>query len=180
MANVMRGSLPAIPRISTFPELNLRTYVEVNGDPGVWFFSLDATSLAIVLGGRLIYKLPYHLARMRMQRTSAGFDYRSSRLGSTVKFDTTYHPTGDVFFARPGTFAHWATERYCLFSHSSRGITRVDVHHLPWPLQNAGVEIRRNDLFSAIGLNSPSASPVCHFSTGVEVVSWKGSVLSAV
>ena len=36
--------LPVIPRIAAFPEINVRTYVTLDGKPGVWFFSLDATS----------------------------------------------------------------------------------------------------------------------------------------
>jgi uncharacterized protein len=50
MAGVMRRGLPDIPGFSMFPKLNLRTYVERDGKPGVWFFSLDAASWPIVLG----------------------------------------------------------------------------------------------------------------------------------
>ena len=32
----------ALPWLSVFPELNVRTYVTYKGKPGVWFFSLDA------------------------------------------------------------------------------------------------------------------------------------------
>lgn len=37
---------PPIPGLSYFPELNVRTYVTIEGKPGVWFFSLDAASKA--------------------------------------------------------------------------------------------------------------------------------------
>src|SRR5687768_15243199 len=40
MAGVMRRPLPDVPGISAFPELNVRTYVELDGKPGVWFLSL--------------------------------------------------------------------------------------------------------------------------------------------
>src|SRR5919205_1628427 len=37
----LRGMLP-VPRLSTFLELNVRTYVTAEDKPGIWFFSLDA------------------------------------------------------------------------------------------------------------------------------------------
>src|SRR5699024_901800 len=50
--------MPAVPFMSTFPELNSRTYVTFGGKPGVYFFSLDATSLPAVKGARTFYHLP--------------------------------------------------------------------------------------------------------------------------
>src|SRR5665213_2946686 len=43
----LRGLTP-LPGISKWPELNVRTYVTHDGKPGVWFFSLDASSLLAV------------------------------------------------------------------------------------------------------------------------------------
>src|SRR3954453_18920861 len=40
-----RGALPP-PVLSSFPELNVRTYVTLGGRPGIWFFSLDAGGAA--------------------------------------------------------------------------------------------------------------------------------------
>ena len=49
MTNVAPRGIPSLPWVSEFPELNVRTYVHRGGrDPGVWFFSLDATSLLAV------------------------------------------------------------------------------------------------------------------------------------
>jgi hypothetical protein len=44
MADVAPRGIPAIPRLSRFPELNVRTYVTYRGEPGVWFLSLEAAS----------------------------------------------------------------------------------------------------------------------------------------
>ena len=183
MHDVMRGSLPALPWLSTFPELNVRTYVEAHGRPGVWFFSLDAASRGIVFGGRTFYRLPYHLAGMKIERQDGGwYDYSSSRRPVGVAFRGRYRPIGSVFEAVPGTFEHWAAERYCLYSRAPRGesLHRAEVHHAPWPLQTAEVEITRNDLLSALGLTPEDQPPVCHFSTGVKVISWGAEALPAV
>ena len=39
----LRGTLP-LPVVSSFLEVNVRTYATYEGKPGIWFFSLDAES----------------------------------------------------------------------------------------------------------------------------------------
>ena len=62
MEGVSPRWLPALPWLSAFPELNVRTYVEMQGKPGVWFFSLDATNPLAVWTARRMFHLPYHRA----------------------------------------------------------------------------------------------------------------------
>lgn len=178
LGQVRRRGLPWLPVMPGFPELNLRTYVEVEGKPGVWFFSLDAQSWPIVLGGRLRFHLPYHYASIQFLETDGCFALRSQRLRGKVRFAGRFQATGDSFIAEPGSFEHWATERYCLYSQTPGGeIVRVEVHHRPWPLQEAQIEIEHNELFAAAGLATPTTAPVCHFSTGVDVVAYPPSLL---
>ncbi|WP_221030506.1 YqjF family protein [Actomonas aquatica] len=180
LGNVRRRGLPWLPVMPSFPELNLRTYVETDGKPGVWFFSLDAQSWPIVLGGRLRFHLPYHHARIDFFETSQGFAFHSTRLGGRVRFSGIFRATGDSFIADPGSFEHWATERYCLYTRNGRGeIVRAEVHHPPWPLQEATIEIQHNDLFTAAGLTPPKEPPRCHFSTGVDVIAYPPTLLGA-
>ena len=171
MAGVMRRPLPDLPFFSTFPELNVRTYVTVDGRPGVWFFSLDAASRAVVFGGRNFYDLPYHAARMRHRETEGWHAFSSLRRRDGTRFEARFRPLGEPFFARPGTFEHWATERYCLYSHSPRGLARVEVHHAPWPLQRVEM-ITGGNLLEPLGIEVLPGDPVCHFSSGVHVVSY--------
>ena len=61
-------------------ETNLRTYVRgPDGEPGIYFWSLDASSLVAVLGARLLYGLPYFPATMSMRKEGARVDYASRR-----------------------------------------------------------------------------------------------------
>jgi uncharacterized protein len=39
-------AVPPLPWLSRFAELNVRTYVTIDGRPGIWFFSLDAARTA--------------------------------------------------------------------------------------------------------------------------------------
>jgi uncharacterized protein YqjF (DUF2071 family) len=50
----MRSALTRtdMPRVSAFPELNARIYVEQDGKPGVWFLSLDAANALAVWAAR--------------------------------------------------------------------------------------------------------------------------------
>lgn len=177
MADVMRRPLPSFPPFSSFPELNLRTYVTDGQKPGVWFFSLDADCRPIVWGGRHVYQLPYHHARMRQRKTEHGFDFTSARRGAEVRFEASWDGEGPVFEAQPGSFEHWIAERYCLYSQGRRGLTRVEVHHAPWPLQRAAMDVRVNDIPAAAGLRPLDTPPVCHCTTGVTVISYAPEVI---
>ena len=71
MSHVHLRGLPSLP---DFPELNVRTYVVPRGsteEPGVWFFSLDATSALAVRAARWSYYLPYFDARISCTPTAA-------------------------------------------------------------------------------------------------------------
>lgn len=178
MVDVRPRGLPATP-FSSFPEINVRTYVVAGDKPGVWFFSLDAASRPTVFAGRQLFDLPYHFARMQLRRTGDRFDFSCHRTRMNVVFRGRYRPLGELFDAAPGSFEHWATERYCLYAHSPRrGLRRLEVHHLPWPLQRAEIEIAENTFFDAAGLQVDQHPPRCHFSAGVDVLSFNPTRLA--
>src|SRR5690349_9712454 len=103
--------LPALPWLSEFPELNVRTYVSLGGKPGVYFFSLDAGSALAVAGARATYHLPYFNARMRTTRDDmnavAYESRRSDRRGRPADFAARYRPVGPVAQSAPATLDHW-------------------------------------------------------------------------
>src|SRR3954464_9558980 len=66
--NLRPRGIPAVPVLSHFAEINVRTYVTLEGKPGVYFFSLDAENLSAVLGARLLYALPYFSAAFEIAR----------------------------------------------------------------------------------------------------------------
>ncbi len=173
MAGVRRRPLPAVPGLSAFPELNLRLYVERDGKPGVWFLSLDAASALAVWAAKRFFHLPYYLAEMDFKHPSDRFTFSSRRLGGTpVSFRADYRPTSPVFEAKPNTLESFLVERYCLYAQAANGaLYRGDVHHVPWPLQQAEGEIEAAELVTPHGL-SLNGPPLLHFSRGVDVVVW--------
>jgi len=64
--------LPPMPWVSSFPEVNVRTYVTHGGKAGVYFFSLDAGNRLAVAGARATYHLPYYRALMTVTRAATG------------------------------------------------------------------------------------------------------------
>ncbi len=178
MVDVMKRGVPSIYPFAHFLELNLRTYVTHEGKSGVWFFSLDTTNLPLVLGGRYLYGVPYHQASMKYSFDNPPHHFYSRRRFSGATLETEFQPQGEIFTAQNGSFEHWATERYCLFSLSVFGrLMQVDVHHHMWPLQHAEGKLIQNDLLSSKGISTHDDSPLFHFSTGVDTISFTPRVL---
>ena len=150
MSGVRPRWLPELPRLSAFPELNVRTYVRAGGKPGVWFFSLDASSTPAVKVARRRWFLPYHRSAMKLKRNGSKVHYSSERqwpgrFGTSTRIEALagdlipaldqMYPPGQ---AVPGTLEHFLAERYILYSRDPQGqIYRGQVHHTPYPLREA-------------------------------------------
>jgi uncharacterized protein YqjF (DUF2071 family) len=163
-----------MPFTSSFPELNVRTYVRHHGRPGVWFFSLDAASAVAVWTARTFFHLPYRHASMRVNTVDDKVHYRSRRHGGTgAEFEARYRPAGPAMRSVPGSLEHWLTERYRLYSADRYGgIWWGAVAHEPWPLQPAEAEVCRNTMTRPLGFELPDTAPVRHFARRVEVKAW--------
>jgi uncharacterized protein len=168
--------LPALPGLSWFPELNLRTYVTAGGRSGVLFFSLDAGSALAVAGARALYSLPYYRARFEITAAKGRIRYSSRRThrgAPAATFAAEYGPCGAAAPAGPGSLAHWLTERYCLYAVDRRGrLRRAEIHHPPWPLQPAEARILENTLTAAVGFSLPATPPLLHFAGRLDVQVW--------
>lgn len=176
MADVAPRGMPALPRLSTFPEINVRTYVRHRESPGILFLSLDAASRTTVEGARRVFHLPYFRARMASTRTAGWVGYRSTRIdrrGAEAAFRARYRPTGPAEPARPGSLEAWLTDRTRLFSVDRRGrIWRTEIHHGAWPLQPAAAEIAGNTMALAQGIELPSEPPHLRFAARLDVRAW--------
>jgi uncharacterized protein len=163
---------PPLPWISHFPELNVRTYVELDGKPGIYFFSLDAGRRAAVIGARRMYRLPYFHARMRVDRVGARIDYESERIDSSglpAAFRGQYSPSGEITHDH---LARWLAERYCAYVVDERGRPlRIDIHHPPWPLQPADGALEAQGMADQIGIGL-EGEPLLHFSARQDTLIW--------
>jgi uncharacterized protein YqjF (DUF2071 family) len=164
-----RGLLP-LPGASSFLELNVRTYVTAGDRPGIWFFSLDASSRLAVEAARRVYKLPYFHARIAATRRGEWLDYECARIAEAGRvFSGRYRPSGPVFHAEPGSLEWFLAERYCLYTTDGRDrLHRAEIHHDRWDLQPAEAEIELASI-SPLGLDGDA---LCHFSRRQDVVIW--------
>ncbi|HUL17287.1 MAG TPA: DUF2071 domain-containing protein [Terriglobales bacterium] len=176
MTGVRLRCAPALPWISSFPELNVRTYVVADGKPGVWFFSLDAANPLAVSVARAWFHLPYFCADMNCQERAGWIEYRSKRRhrpAPPAGFSAKFRPLGPPYSPQPGTLDHFLTERYCLYSKDSRGqIDRGEIHHPPWSLNLAQAEFSENDMALASGFDLPAQQPLLHFARRQDVLIW--------
>jgi hypothetical protein len=181
MTDVAPRGIPAIPWLSAFPELNVRTYVTLQGKPGVWFFSLDATSLVTVRAARIAFHLPYMDAMMSISKQDEWFRYsshRTHRNESTAVLEAKYRPNGEIFHAQPGTLEYWLTARYCLYTANRSGrILRGEIDHPPWPIQNAELEIMENTMLDELSL-ARTDSPHLLYSKEIAVKAWTNERLN--
>jgi uncharacterized protein len=174
MAGVRPVWSPAVPGLSSFHEVNVRTYVHLEGrDPGVFFLSLDASSRVAVLVARSTYHLPYRFARMSLTRGPKGeVRYSSERRWPGPKpaaCAMRYWPAGPVAPAALGTLEHFLVERYVLYAERAGRLLRGRVHHTPYPLQGAGFADLDESLLAAAGVHRGSATPLAHYAKGVSV-----------
>jgi uncharacterized protein len=166
-----RGAAPA-PRLSRFPELNVRTYVVRDGRPGIHFFSLDTTNRPTVAGARALFRLPYFRARMAIRTRDGWIEYASRRAGGPpAAFVARYRPTGPAALPEPGSLEHWLTERYCLYTVGGGQVRRTDIHHPPWELQPAEAEIAANTMARPLGLTQRGA-PHLLYAARQDIVVW--------
>jgi uncharacterized protein YqjF (DUF2071 family) len=176
MSGVRLRGTPAIPRLSRFPELNVRTYVTLDGRPGVYFFSLDASNVAAVRVARRWARLPYFHATMSCNTHEGIVSYFSVRIEPNTpeaEFVGSYRPNGPAYRAEPGTLDDWLTARFCFYTLDRRSrVWRGDVDHAPWQLQQAIAEIRVNTMTEAARIVLPDTAPLLHFAQRTQVITW--------
>ncbi len=175
MSHVSPRGLPPVRGLSAFPELNVRTYVTVNGIPGVYFFSLDASNPIAVALARSLFHLPYYNARMHCQRIDETIHYTSMRThrgAPMAELVANYRPVEPVSYAEHGSLPFWLTERYALYTIVGARLYRGDIHHEQWPLQRAEWEVTRDTMARSHAIALPDTAPLLHYSHRQEVLIW--------
>lgn len=163
MNAVRPAGLPALPWLSYFNELNVRTYVrDASGEPGVWFFSLDCDRAPAVAIARACFGLPYEHAAMSF---GPGLSQTCRRSGQAETARYAWSAAGAAQTAAPGSLTFHLTERYSFFSVRSGRLARGQVHHAPYALSPASTSAwsdlpLRWDGF-AVGGRAPDLAHCC-------------------
>lgn len=174
MENIRPRYLPAVPAISDFHEVNVRTYVRSGEEAGVYFLSLEGQKYLSVRLSRSLSGLPYETAGIhRRHGNKHSYLSRNKRTGNFLETDYT---TGKELPVKTPLDA-WLTERYYTFHHKGGRLYRYAVHHPEWRLRTPQFErllIRyKTGPFSLIDADLEAV----HYSEGVQVIAWPKAVL---
>lgn len=178
----MRAVRPSwLPRAFAFDflECNVRTYVHAQGQPGVWFGSLDAASWLGVQAARWQWGLPYFYAEMHTERTGARIRYESLRQQDGAKFIAEYTPGDELGASVPGTLEHFLLERYYLFATHRGRLVQGQVHHPPYVARRAELHRLEETIGAAAGFDTSGPPELVHFSDGVDIEAFGPWALTA-
>lgn len=173
MEGIRPRGLPAAPWLSAFPETNVRTYVHRDGkEPGVWFFSLDASRRIACSIARRWYRLPYLHSFMKVERSGERIRYSSRRIEKPFAELSVSVSLGDsMAVSEPGSLEFFLVERYLLYASRSGELLTGRVFHRPYALRAATLESCSQGLVQALGIECGEWEHVC-FSEGVDVEVW--------
>lgn len=174
MTDAMLRALPAVPGVSRFAETNVRTYVvDSKGHRSVWFFSLEAEALPIVVFARWLLGFPYVWSRMSIEVDGDVRRYTTaerrwprrppSRTEVTLEIgDPITDPSDlDVFLsARWGTVARWPRRSRQLWHHP--------VDHPEWQLHEATLTWLDDASVARSGLPEPAEMPIVRWARSVD------------
>src|SRR3954447_5195299 len=131
MAGLRPTAVPISPRITTFPETNLRTYVRgPKGRDGIWFLSLEVGS-AGMLAARYAVGAPYHLGDLSLSEYDGVVAYAGARRGGEPSYHRVVGP-GDPI--DPSHRDIWLTGRWRAYTTRFGVLFEIPVEHEPWPL----------------------------------------------
>lgn len=153
-----------------FLEANVRAYVHYQGKPGIYFMSMDANHRSAVWAARRGWSLPYHYAKMEMQKRDEQTDYQITRASSGTKHQCQYRVGESLGPSEPNTLEHFLLERYFLFVEHRNRLCRAQVHHQPYPAHTAETIECQDELLAAAGLKNTNGPPqFTHYVPGVDV-----------
>ena len=163
------GFLTRWSRSANFGEVNVRTYVNgPDGQRGVWFFTLDASSWVGVATATAVLGLPYRVAKTSFTETASSRRWTSARHSdraqSVLEVEVSSEPARP---AAPG-LERFLFERYALYSVWHGFILRGELSHRPWRVKPAELRSVNAEIVSKAGL-TVSGSPHLFVGESVEV-----------
>ena len=169
MVGIRFGRLPRVPWLGTFPETNVRTYVNGPDGPGVWFDSLDISRLAPVAAARIGYGLPYNWAHMTIAKRGDVIRYEARRRWPERNARSTVEVAVGRRIEEPDALATFLSARWRLYTRLGNSLASARVAHEPWPLHAAHVTTLDDELIGAANYIPFDVEPHVMYSPGVTV-----------
>jgi len=171
---------PALPWLSSFPQLNVRTYVTLDGRPGVFLLRVMVGNPMTVAVARRLFHLPYARASLSFREEAEGFVFtcrqtsrdRNGAGERPLDFAARYCPEAHAFHPAPGSLEHWLSERFRYYAAGPEGrVWKGDLDHPAWALRGARVEIVQNLWPAELGIEAGDP-PLSHYSRRQTVRAW--------
>lgn len=161
--------LPSAPTATEFFEINVRTYVHLDGEePGIVFFSLDASSTLAVLAARTFWGLPYYRSDIGAENGWA-CDRRWPSRPPMRGFRAAFEAGPALPASQPGSLEFFLAERYQFYAARRGGaLSRARVAHPPYPLHAVRSSEVNANLVTPLGLQPGARTPDL-YSPGVDV-----------
>ncbi len=123
--------VPPLPFFSHLWELNLRTYVTLGGERGVYFFTLDTDSRLGCFVANRFFHLPYRVSEIKASVSKERYQFQSYR--PPFSFSLQFQFSGKKKSLTP--LNQWATQRDRLFVRKGKKVYEGRVLHKEWPLE---------------------------------------------
>ncbi len=166
MAHLRLRGLSRLAVLHDFAELNLRTYVSHQGNPGVWFLRIDAASELATQVGRRCFHAPYHHVDATISRGSHPIDFAEhAARGPGPETMLRYEPTGDPIACGEDSLVDFLTARDCLYTVGRRkvDVLQCDVDHQPWTLYHADAHMELDAFLRSGHVPPPVTRPMMHW-----------------
>jgi uncharacterized protein YqjF (DUF2071 family) len=136
--------------IATHGLLNVRTYVRIGNESGIYFLTEYLDNLVSLRLGPPLFGLPYLGAKLdyRHDWEDVAIRGRVSETGSGTALEYAAHvPAAAVFSTSPaGSLTEWLMERYTAFTAHHRYRRLFRVWHTPWTHVPVAVKILDDSL----------------------------------
>jgi hypothetical protein len=154
--------------LGTHEFLNLRAYVRVNDQPGIYFIAEWIPNLLATLIGPRLYGLPYRLGALNYHHENPR-NLHGQITASDRKFSYRASVDSNEFReVAPQTREHFLLERYVAFTYRDGVSRRFCVAHEPWRQTKAQISLDDDELIEP--WLSDAQIVAANFSRGVKVV----------
>ena len=151
----------AVPLISDFHAINIRTYVRCNGKSGIYFLSIKGQKALSCFMARLISGLQYDPAKIRRTNHSFVVKDRTSSLSIKYKMGSQKQEYNAL--------DRWLLDRNAIFINKNNKIYRSDIQHEAWHVKQLNLKQMNVDQPKFYNLlnHPPNRS---HYSEGTKVL----------
>ncbi|MGB0452987.1 MAG: YqjF family protein [Bacteriovoracaceae bacterium] len=142
MSKVRFPFVPYLPFTNLW-ELNIRTYVVVNGVKGIYFFTLDTNHWFAAWIAKKFFSLPYRKVSLKGNVAGSFISYVSEdyELSGTIGSEID-----------KSDFHTWICERYRLFTTKGDEIYQGTAIHKPWKLYDFNIDVQRENFLEVFSL----------------------------